>query len=124
MTARRIPGLGLALLLASGAAAQTPASFTGTWEGPFNHEGRIEHMTFVLAQHDSLVAGESYRGAEEFGAVTDGRVSGDTVWFTILQLPVEGVLEGDRMRVTLTVYNGTRYRFIMVRRSTESPHGI
>lgn len=124
MTTRHPLGSGLALLLASGAAAQAPASFTGTWEGPFNHEGRIEHMAFVLAQHDSVVTGESYRGAEEFGPVADGRVSGDTVWFTILQLPVEGVLDGDRMRVTLTVYNGTRYRFIMVRRSTEPPHGI
>ncbi len=94
---------------------QSPV-LTGTWEGSFNHEGRIEQMAFVFEQHDSTIAGESYRGGEEFAPITDGRMRRDSVSFTIAGLAVVGRLNEDRLAVVLTVYNGTQYPFTLVRR--------
>lgn len=94
---------------------QSPV-FSGTWEGAFNHEGRIEQMAFVFQQHDSTLTGESYRGGDEFAPVENGHVRGDSASFTIAGLAVAGRLDGDRLAVVLTVYNGTRYPFVMARR--------
>ena len=119
------PVLLLLMLAAATAPAQTPpastgrpAPLTGTWEGSFNHEGKMEYLSFVLEQRDSTVTGESYRGAEDFGPITDGRVVGDTVSFKFAGLPIVGRRDGDRLPVTLTAYNGIRYPFTLVRRTS------
>ena len=111
------------LLLAGTAAAQTPApasptaaSIAGTWEGSFPHEGSVWYVSVVLQQRDTAITGVLYKDGEEMGPVT-GAIHTDHFAFAWEKIPFEGTVAGDRMQVTLTVYNGTKYHFVMQRRS-------
>lgn len=121
----RLPMLvALPLVCAVTAAAQTappatadPAPLSGTWEGSFDHEGSLWHVAFVLQQQDTTLKGVLYKDGEEYGPVT-GVVRGAAYAFHLDGVVFEGTVEGDRMKVVMTVINGTKYPFVMVRRST------
>jgi hypothetical protein len=111
------------LLLAGTAAAQTPAptpsvaaAIAGTWEGSFPHEGSVWYLSVVLEQQDSVITGVLYKDGEEMGPVA-GTIHTDRFAFAWDKIPFEGSVAGDRLRVTLTVYNGTKYHFVMQRRN-------
>lgn len=106
------------------AAAQTSlpagadkAPITGTWEASFNHEGSVWHVAFALEQQDTILTGLLYKDGEEYGPVT-GVVHGAAYAFHLDVVGFEGTIEGDRMKVIMTVYNGTKYPFVAVRRNT------
>ena len=105
--------LALNLLYLPPVSAQTIA---GTWEGSLNHEGSLWHLAFDLQQADTLVTGTLYREGEEYGAVR-GSMHGNRFLFSWDTIPFEGTMDGDRLDVQMTVYNGTKYRFTMQRRS-------
>ena len=94
----------------------TAQDLSGSWEGNLNHEGSVWHLGFDLQQADTLVTGTLYRDGEEYGPLR-GSIHANRFLMTWSGLPFEGTQDGDRLDVQLTVYNGTKYRFTMQRRS-------
>jgi hypothetical protein len=114
--------LAVSLLALSSVAAQSPAAadstapLTGSWEGSFNHEGSVWRVAMILKQTDTTVTGTLYKDGDEYGEVR-GSIHGTSWVLHWDQIGISGTLEGDRLRVELTVYNGTKYHFSMTRRA-------
>ncbi len=91
-------------------------SLAGTWEGNLDHEGSVWHLAFDLHQADTVVTGTLYKDGEEYGPL-HGALHGNRFLFLWDTIPFDGTLDRDRLEVQMTVYNGTKYRFTMQRRS-------
>lgn len=81
----------------------------GTWEGKMDHEGTMETITFELHVKGSVLSGDLLRNGAEFGPITDGKIDGNKITFNVAPVSCVGSLEGDQLKVTVTVSNGNKF---------------
>jgi hypothetical protein len=104
----------LILLFALFAAAAFAADITGNWkataEGP---QGQMER-TFVFKQEGTKLTGETTSSFVGKSTITDGKVEGDAVNFTItvkfqdqeMKLNYKGKISGDTIKFTVDGLGG------------------
>jgi hypothetical protein len=102
---------GLITAAAAGAAAQTkaPTPLAGRWEGTRPGEGgQSEPVALVFEVKDQTFTGTMYRGGGEFGQIAEGKINGAKITFTVRDIPFEGVIDGDTMKVSVLFDNQTQ----------------
>jgi hypothetical protein len=100
--------LAVCLLTAVVLAAQA-SKLEGTWEGKVDHEGVMETMTFEFHAKGTAITGKVLRNGQEFGDISGARLTGNKISFSADVVTFEGTLEGEQLKMTITVYNGTKY---------------
>jgi hypothetical protein len=109
MIAKRISAMFGILMLAAAVVTAQASKLEGTWEGKMDHEGVMETITFDLHAKGEALTGKVLRNGSELGDVSEARVDGNKVHFKVDFLVFEGSLEGDRLNMTVTVYNGNKF---------------
>jgi hypothetical protein len=102
---------GLVTAAAAGTAAQTmaPTPLAGRWEGTRPGEGgQAEPVALVFEVKDQTFTGTMYRSGREFGQTTDGKIEGSKITFKVRDIPFEGVIDGDTMKVSVLFDNETQ----------------
>jgi hypothetical protein len=98
----------LCLLMASVLLAQS-SKFDGVWEGKLDHEGKLDTITFDLHAKGNALTGQTLMNGDDFGPITQGKIAGNKVTFTVASVSCEGALEEDHLKLTITVQNGNRF---------------
>ena len=106
---KRLP-IALMLLAFSALAADISGNWKATAEGP---NGAMER-TFALKQDGAKVTGETVSTFTGKSTITDGKVEGDTVTFTItanlggqdVKLDYKGKIAGDEIKFTSHMAGG------------------
>jgi hypothetical protein len=102
---------GLVTAAAAGTAAQTkaPTSLAGRWEGTRAGEGgQSEPVALVFEVKDKTFTGTMFRSDREFGPITGGKIDGAKITFTVKDIPFEGVIDGESMKVSVLFNNETQ----------------
>jgi hypothetical protein len=109
--------LGTFLLAAFIVAAQA-SKLGGVWEGKMDHEGRLETMTFQFHVNGKVLSGKVLREGDDFGTFSDGKVEGKTISFIVSGVSFAGELDGDQLKITITVTNGNRFYLTAARKKS------
>src|SRR5262245_31087085 len=114
------------LVLGCSFGATTPARaqserVRGLWEGVF-HGGRGDQPMALTVRPRGATgfAGTLYQEGMELGAVESGRVSGDSLVFSVRSFDVVAIVASERMAVNLTVRNGQTHPLEMTRTSADT----
>jgi redox-regulated HSP33 family molecular chaperone len=100
--------LGLFLLATAILGAQA-LKLDGTWEGKVDHEGRLETMTFQFHVSGKVLSGKVLREGDDFGTFSDGKVDGKTISFNVSGVSFAGEMDGEQLKITITVTNGNKF---------------
>ncbi len=103
----------LLVLMALFAISASAADITGTWKGTAETPNGTVERTFVFKQDGSKLTGET--SSQMFGksTITDGKVEGDSISFTIsasydgneMKLNYKGKLTGEEIKFTVEIPN-------------------
>lgn len=98
-----------AAVAGTSAQTKTPTPLPGRWEGTRTGEGgQTEPVALVFELKERTVTATMYRSGREFGRAMDVKVVGTKVTFTLQDIPFEGVIDGDTMKVSVLFDNGTQ----------------
>lgn len=100
--------LGICLLAAASLAAQA-SKLDGNWEGKMDHEGVMETINFELHAKGDALTGKVLRNGGELGDISSAKVDGKKIYFKVDFLVFEGTLDGEKLNLTVTVYNGNKF---------------
>jgi len=120
MMTKRITAIFGILLLAAAAVSALASKLEGTWEGKMDHEGVIETITFDLHAKADALTGKVFRNGSELGDVSNSKVDGNKVYFKVDFLVFEGTLDGEKLNLTVTVYNGNKFTVSATRKKSGS----
>src|SRR5437879_4403292 len=95
--------------------AASAQDFQGTWEGKLTREGRQRTLTFVFQADGTSLSGKVLQDGDEFGDIQDVKLSGSTVSFRVERVDFSGVLDSDRLEITVKTPNGNSYKVRCVR---------
>jgi hypothetical protein len=85
----------LLVLMAVFALTASAADITGNWKATLDMGGQSMERTFVFKQDGAKLTGETTSSMMGKSTITDGKVDGDTVTFTIT-----GNMQGQDMKLT------------------------
>jgi hypothetical protein len=111
--------LGIFLLTATMVAAQA-SKLDGTWEGKWDHEGRLETLTFEFHAKGDALTGKVFREGEEFGDIADVKLDGSKISFKVDVIAFDGTFDKDTLKLTITLYNGNKVPINASRKKTGS----
>jgi len=106
------------LLLAWSAAAD-PAAFKGRWEGTLARESHTNAYTLEI---DEALHGRLLQDGEEFGPISDAKVDGNVLTFRVDTIAFKGLLDGDRLALTIAVSHGKTFEMTMTRKVAPPAH--
>ena len=109
MFAKKTIALTGAFLLTACLFVAQATRLDGTWEGKMDREGQIETLTFQFHAKDNGFTGKVFRNGEEFGDIANAKVDGNKFSFKADVVSFDGTLEGDQLKVTVTVMNGNKF---------------
>ena len=103
------------LLTLAMAAAAFGADITGTWKGSAETPNGTIERTFVFKQDGEKLTGETSSDFTGTSAITDGKVTGDDVTFTIqvniqgeqIKLSYKGKVAGSEMKLHVETPDGS-----------------
>jgi cyanophycinase len=101
------------LLLAWSAFAADPPKFAGTWEGTLARES---HTNAYALELDDALHGRFLQDGEELGPVSDAKAEGNVLTFRVDTIDMKGVLDGDRLALTIVVPHGKTFHMTMTRK--------
>jgi hypothetical protein len=87
----------LLVLMAVFALTASAADITGTWTATLDTGGQTMERTFTFKQDGAKLTGETVSSMLGKSAITDGKVDGDTVTFSIT-----GNMQGQDVKLTYT----------------------
>jgi hypothetical protein len=99
--------LGVLLLAATIVAAQA-SKLDGTWEGKWDHEGRMETLAFQFHAKGNALTGKVFREGQEFGDIADVKLDGGKISFKVDVILFEGTYDKDALKLTITLFNGNK----------------
>jgi hypothetical protein len=96
-------------LLAMLAVSALAADISGTWKGTADFGGQTIERTFVFKVDGSKLTGETTSSMMGKSIITDGKVDGDNISFTItvkfqdneMKLNYKGQVKGDAIHLTV-----------------------
>ena len=99
----------LVVLAAAFAATASAADIGGTWKGTAQNQGATIERTFVFQVDGNKLTGETTSEMMGKSAITDGKVEGDNISFTItakfqdneMKLNYKGKVSGDTIKLTV-----------------------
>jgi hypothetical protein len=102
------------LLMALSALCAMAADISGNWKATADLNGQSMERTFMFKVDGSKVTGETNSSFAGKSEITDGKIEGDTVTFTItvnfgdspMKLNYKGKVSGDGKEIHFTVENG------------------
>ena len=111
------------VLVARLAAAQaggtlSPRQLNGEWTGTLVLDNSSPRVALVFQLTDSAFAGKVYTDGQLLGDMRQGSIRGDTVHFQVDRLDFTGVVTGERMKISLIVYNGSTRTLTMTKTPT------
>jgi len=109
MIQKRMAVIVTVLLLGASILMAQASKLDGMWEGKMDHEGAIETVTFDLHAKGAALTGKVSRNGSELGDVSDSKIEGNKVHFKVDFLLFEGTLDGEKLNLTVTVYNGNKF---------------
>lgn len=113
----KMKSLGVAAIVILFSLAALAADANGTWSGTFHtREGGAFEVTLTLKASGNNLTGSYGQGSQEDVDIENGKLSGDTVTFTITRHPGErtvkinytGKIEGDTMKLNAQVEGAPR----------------
>src|SRR5690349_17855797 len=101
----------LAVILAMFAFTASAADISGNWKATADFGGQAIERTFVFKHEGTKLTGETTSQMMGKSTITDGKVEGDTVTFTItgnvqgneMKLSYKGKVAADGKQITFTV---------------------
>ena len=98
----------LLVLMASLALTASAADITGNWKASLDMNGQAIERTFTFKQDGAKLTGDTTSSMMGKSAITDGKVDGDTVTFTI-----SGSMQGQDMKMTFKgkIVSATEVKF-------------
>jgi len=109
MIQKRMAVIVTVLLLGASILMAQASKLDGMWEGKMDNEGAIETVTFDLHAKGAALTGKVLRNGSELGDVSDSKIEGNKVHFKVDFLLFEGTLDGEKLNLTVTVYNGNKF---------------
>jgi hypothetical protein len=105
----------LIVLLAFFALAAVAADVSGTWKGTAETANGTIERTFVLKQDGAKITGETTSQMMGKSEITDGKIDGDTITFTInvkfqdneMKLNYKGKVTGNEIKFTVDAMGNT-----------------
>ena len=99
----------LLIVAAAFAAVASAADIGGTWKGTAEMQGNAIERTFVFKVDGSKLTGETTSQMMGTSAITDGRIDGDNISFTVtvkfqdneMKLNYKGKVSGDTIKLTV-----------------------
>jgi len=99
----------LLIVAAAFAAVASAADIGGTWKGTAEMQGNAIERTFVFKVDGSKLTGETTSQMMGTSAITDGRIDGDNISFTVtvkfqdneMKLNYKGKISGDTIKLTV-----------------------
>jgi hypothetical protein len=99
----------LVILAATFAAAASAADISGTWRGSAQNQGGTIERTFVFKVDGNKLTGETTSEMMGKSPITDGKIDGDNVSFTItakfqdneMKMNYKGKVSGDTIKLTV-----------------------
>ena len=99
----------LVIAAATCAAVASAADIGGTWKGTAEMQGNAIERTFVFKVDGNKLTGETTSEMMGTSAITDGRIDGDNISFTIavkfqdneMKLNYKGKVSGDTIKLTV-----------------------
>src|SRR5205809_4993664 len=104
----------LLVLLAASALTAAAADISGNWKATADFGGQTMERTFVFKVDGNKVTGETTSTMMGKSTITDGKVEGDTVTFTItgkfgdqeMKLNYKGKINGNEIKFVTEVAGG------------------
>jgi hypothetical protein len=98
----------LLVIMAALATTAAAADVSGTWKATADMGGQPMERTFVFKQEGAKLTGETTSSMMGKSAITDGKVEGDTITFTI-----KADMQGQAMTLTYKgkVVSATQLKF-------------
>jgi len=99
----------LVIVAAAFAAVASAADISGTWKGTAEMQGNAIARTFVFKVDGSKLTGETTSEMMGTSAITDGKIDGDNISFTVtakfqdneMKLNYKGKVSGDTIKLTV-----------------------
>ena len=99
----------LLIVAAAFAAVASAADIGGTWKGTAEMQGNAIERTFVFKVDGNKLTGETTSEMMGTSAITDGRIDGDNISFTVavkfqdneMKLNYKGKVSGDTIKLTV-----------------------
>jgi hypothetical protein len=96
------------------AAAAMAADISGTWKGTADNQGGTIERTFVFKVDGSKLTGETTSEMMGKSVITDGKIDGDNISFTItanfqgsdMKLDYKGKVSGDTIKLSVEFPGG------------------
>jgi hypothetical protein len=120
MIAKRLATTVGALLFIVTIVAAQASKLDGTWEGTWDHEGRMETLTFQFHAKGDALTGKVFREGEEFGDIADVKLDGSKISFKVDVIAFDGMFDKDTLKLTITLYNGNKVPINAVRKKAGS----
>ena len=97
------------IVAAAFAAVASAADISGTWKGAAELQGNAIERTFVFKVDGSKLSGETTSEMMGTSAITDGKIDGDNISFTVtvkfqdneMKLNYKGKVSGDTIKLTV-----------------------
>lgn len=108
--ARRLASIGLLTAVAMPATAQQSvmrAALLGEWTGPIALDAGTQTLALVFRAADTAMVGTVYSDGAKFGDMEGVTLTANKVHFKLDRLDFTGTIEGQVMKVSLIVYNGS-----------------
>jgi hypothetical protein len=104
----------LLILAVMFAAVASAADISGTWKGTAENQGGTIERTFVFKVDGTKLTGETTSEMMGKSTITDGKIDGDNVSFTItanfqgneMKLNYKGKVTGDTIKLTVDFQGG------------------
>ena len=104
----------LLIVAAAFAAVASAADIGGTWKGTAEMQGDAIERTFVFKVDGSKLTGETTSQMMGTSAITDGRIDGDNISFTVavkfqdneMKLNYKGKVSGDTIKLSVEFPGG------------------
>ena len=104
----------LVILAAMFAAVASAADISGNWKGTAENQGATIERTFVFKVDGAKLTGESTSEMMGKSTITDGKIDGDNITFTItakmqdneMKLNYKGKITGDTIKLTVDFQGG------------------